>query len=159
LGSVRLGGMGADARRARRLAIGLCAVLPARAAVRCGGSGVGVADWGSVTGRAATGQGRRNRRGRDGWARDGIGSAALSERAFDRLRVVLGLCGCLVLLCVRWRRRDGTGRRLGVLFGRVDCAADIGIADGGVCSEYAASIRTWRFAARCLGACGAGFGC
>ena len=33
-----------------------------------------------------------------------------------------GLCGCLVRVL---RRRDGTGRRLGVLLGRVDGAADI----------------------------------
>jgi hypothetical protein len=70
--------------------------------------------------------------------------------------VLCGVCvaGWLVR-CVCLRRWDGTGRRLGVLFECVDGAADIGIVDGGVCSGYAAPIRTWRFAARCLGACGA----
>ena len=55
------------------------------------------------------------------------------------------LCGvcvaCLVGVVRVLLRRDGTGRRLGVLFGRVDCAADIGIVDGAVCSLYAAPTR------------------
>jgi hypothetical protein len=60
----------------------------------------------------------------DAWVRDRIGPAAYIERAFDRL-VCVGLCGWLVVWCVCCGGGTGLGRRLGALFGRVDCAADI----------------------------------
>jgi hypothetical protein len=122
-------------------------------------------DW-AVCGRGGSGSGAVRRvggwcGGLGRWDGQGSGGAGSTEPArggtvgrgmgSDRRRwvsvlligcVLCGLCVAAWLVrCVCWRRRHGTGRRLGVLFGRVDGAADIGIADGAVCSAYAARIR------------------
>ena len=69
-----------------------------------------------------------------------FGSAAEIERALIGC-VCVGFVWLLGGVVRVLRRRDGTGRRLGVLFGRVDCAADILIVDGAVYSLYAAPSR------------------
>ena len=95
----------------------------------CGRAGAGsgavrrVGGWCGGLGRwdgQRRGRADRTGSGRDGWARDGIGSAALGERALDRLRVC-GVCAA-AWWCGACAGGGGTG-----LVGDLVCCLDASI--------------------------------
>ena len=147
LGSVGLGGMGPmrGARSGSRLGLVRSGWLGQRCGAVVGGWCGG---WGRWVRRGSDGAGRPNRLGRDGWARDGVGSAALGERAFDRLRVCEGCaaawwCGVCAAAagrdwsatwCAVWTRRWCGGH-----WNRGRCCVQ----------RVRGPHPTWRFAARC----------
>ena len=126
----------------------------ARAAVRCVGRGL-VWRIGAVgPAGAATGAGPSDPAHVDSWARDGIESAALGERAFDRLRV----CGVCVAAwwcgaCAAAAGRDWSATWCAVWTRRL-CG---GHWNRGRCcvQRVRGPHPTWRFAARCGRFCGA----